>query len=203
MRSSVFLITGFPGTGKLTVARALAARLEADGETTLIIDNHWINNPIFGLIDQDGLTPLPPQVWDRVGEIALAVVKTAEELTPRNWNVIFTAYLDGVTDTGWVPRLAEVAETRGASFTPVRLLCDTDEIARRAMSPERRDLMKSVDPDDPHLLAAKGPVYDSGHGNTLALDITTLPPAEAAAHILAHREEIDAGFVLANLPDPA
>ncbi|MDK1096459.1 MAG: hypothetical protein QGM47_04240, partial [Actinomycetota bacterium] len=72
------------------MARALAARLEADGETTLIIDNHWINNPIFGLIDQDGLTPLPPQVWDRVGEVALAVVMTAEELTPRNWNAIFT-----------------------------------------------------------------------------------------------------------------
>ena len=109
MEPTLFLLSGFPGTGKLTVARSLAQQIEAAGETVRVVDNHWINNPIFGLVAQDGMTPLPSTVWDRVGEVAEAVIRTVEELTPRGWHVIFTAYLDGVTDTGYAPRLAAVA----------------------------------------------------------------------------------------------
>ena len=64
MTPTLFLLTGFPGTGKLTVARAMAAQLEDAGQTVRIVDNHWINNPIFGLVAQDGVTPLPEAVWD-------------------------------------------------------------------------------------------------------------------------------------------
>ena len=186
MRPGLFLLMGFPGTGKLTVAQALARRIETAGETARVVDNHWINNPIFGLVAQDGLTPLPTAVWDRVGEIAEAVTRTVEELTPRSWHIIFTAYLDGVTDTGWFPRLTEVAATRRAVLVPVRLLCDPDENARRIDSAERRQRMKSLDPDEPYRLSATGPPYDPGHPNTFTLDITSMPPDEAAAEILAH-----------------
>lgn len=186
MRPALYLLTGFPGTGKLTVARALAGRLDAAGETVRIVDNHWINNPIFGLVEQDGLTPLPEAVWDRVGEIAAAVIRTVEDLTPRSWHLIFTAYLDGITDTGWVPRLARVAATRRALLVPVRLLCDPDENARRIVSPERHERMKSIDSQEPDRLNATGPPYDSGHPNTLTLDITLLPPEQAADQILEH-----------------
>ena len=93
--SNLFLLTGFPGSGKLTVAQALAQQIEAVGDTVRVVDNHWINNPIFGLVAQDGVTPLPREVWARVGEVAEAVIRTVEELTPSTWHVIFTAYLDG------------------------------------------------------------------------------------------------------------
>ncbi|MEE9298118.1 MAG: chloramphenicol phosphotransferase [Acidimicrobiia bacterium] len=186
----MFLLTGFPGTGKLTVGTALRDLLEADGETVRVVDNHWINNPILGLIDQDGITPLPQGVWERVGEVADAVIRTAEEFTPPSWQLIFTAYLDGVTDTGWVPRLERLASARGAIVVPVRLLCDPEEIARRIVSSERRKRMKSADPEEPHRLATAGPPYDPGHPNTLTLDITAMAPDEAAAQILAHAESV-------------
>ncbi len=81
MVSFVFLLTGFPGTGKLTVAGALRDLLEADGETVRVVDNHWINNPILGLIDQDGITPLPQGVWERVGEVAGVLRASANRWT--------------------------------------------------------------------------------------------------------------------------
>lgn len=192
MRPNLFLLTGFPGTGKLTVARALERRLAEAGETARVIDNHWINNPIFGLIDQDGLTPLPEGVWDRVGEVAEAVVRTVEELTPRPWHMVFTAHLDGVTDIRTVTRLEEVAATRGATFVPVRLLCEPEENARRIVSSERRQAMKSMDPAEPVRLAAAGPPYDPGHPNQLTLDITALQPDPAAAAILDHALQLAA-----------
>lgn len=187
----MFLITGFPGTGKLTVARALASLLEAGGETVRVVDNHWINNPIFGLVVNDGITPLPAAVWDRVGEVAGAVIRTVEELTPPDWHLIFTAYLDGTSDTGWVPRLQKAANNRGSLLVPVRLVCDPDEIARRIVAGERRAAMKSIDPEEPHRLAARGEPYDPRHPNGMTLDVTTMPPHEAAEQILEHAASLD------------
>ena len=96
--SYLFLLTGFPGTGKLTVGRALQGLLEARGDTVRMVDNHSINNTIFRLVENDGLTPLPDEVWTQVGRIATTVFETVEALTPRHWHVISTAYLDGKTD---------------------------------------------------------------------------------------------------------
>jgi hypothetical protein len=183
-------LTGFPGSGKLTVARSLAEQIEAGGDTVRIIDNHWINNPILGLIDQDGVTPLPREVWARVGEVADAVIRTVKELTPRSWHVIFTAYLDGVTDVDFVPGLESVAAARSSEFVPVRLRVDPDENARRIVSPERRLRMKLVDPKEPFRLAAAGEPYDHGHVNTLTIDITDKAPDETATEILAHAGEL-------------
>ena len=186
MRPHMFLLTGFPGTGKLTVARALATSLEEDGSIVRVVDNHWINNPIFGLVATDGVTPLPAGVWNRVGDVARAVFRTAEEITPRDWHLVFTAYLDGMNDTGWVPRLAEIAESRESVLVPVRLLCDADENARRIVSPERARSLKSIDPNEPHRLAADGPPYEPPHQHTMTLDVTTLTPDDAATRILQH-----------------
>lgn len=190
MQTAVYLLTGFPGVGKLTVARAMAERIEAGGETVRVVDNHWINNPIFGLVEQDGVTPLPRAVWDRVGEVAGAVLKTVEELTPGSWNVIFTAYVDGTTDIGYVSRVVEVADARGAVFVPVRILCDPDENARRIVAPGRRGRMKSVDAHEPYRLAELGPPFDSRHSNTLSLDVTAIEPGKAADVILDHRRTL-------------
>lgn len=191
MRPCLFLLTGFPGSGKFTVARALAAQIEAVGDTVRLVDNHWINNPIFGLVDQDGVTPLPKEIWNRVGEVADAVIRTVEQLTPRSWHVIFTAYLDGVTDSDFVPRLESVAAARGALFIPVRLLVDPEENARRITSPERRLRMKSLDPEEPLRLAAAGQPYDHGHADTLTIDISDRPPDQTATEILARVDQLD------------
>jgi len=186
MQSGLFVLTGFPGTGKLTVARSLAGLLQSQGETVRVVDNHWINNPVFGLVEEDGVTPLPSSIWDRVGEVAASIIRTVEELTPKTWHVIFTAYLDGETDTGYLPRLEAASDIRHSVFVPVRLLCDVDELARRIVAPDRRKRMKSTDPEEPFRLAAQGEPYDSGHADGLSLDITNIGEDFAATQILDH-----------------
>ena len=58
---NIFLyLLGFAGTGKLTIARAFARSVGAE-----VVDTHWINNPIFGRIDPDGVAPLPDAVWSQ------------------------------------------------------------------------------------------------------------------------------------------
>ncbi|MFB2607955.1 chloramphenicol phosphotransferase, partial [Rhizobium phaseoli] len=67
---SVFvLLMGFPGVGKLTIATELSSVFPAK-----IIDNHWFNNPILRLLDDDGATPLPKGIWEYTGRVRQAVL---------------------------------------------------------------------------------------------------------------------------------
>lgn len=188
---TVYLLMGFPGTGKLTIARALSALVRDQGQEVRVVDNHFINNPIFGLIEQDGVTPLPPEVWERVGEVREAVLRTIESLSPRSWSFIFTSDLvDRPEDRAWFDRLLQLSSRRQSVFAPVRLLCDLEELSRRVVSPERRVLMKSISVEE---LTARYPVeevLDAGHPNTLTLDVTEAPPEIAAQRILDHAQKL-------------
>ena len=64
------LLLGFAGTGKLTIAQVLAPIIGAR-----IVDNHWINNPIFGLVETDRQTPLPASIWDQTQKVREAVFR--------------------------------------------------------------------------------------------------------------------------------
>jgi hypothetical protein len=188
-RPALFLLIGFSGTGKLTVAKALRSLLMDRGRTVRLVDNHYVNNPIFGLVENDGVRQLPAGTWDMVGEVRDAIVRTVETLSPRDWSFIFTNDLtDSLMERAWVERLLAVAEGRGSLFVPVRLLCEVEELCRRIASPERRVLMKSTDPDWIRLRAETQQVLDPGLPSTLTLDITSMQPDEAAGRILSHVE---------------
>jgi tRNA uridine 5-carbamoylmethylation protein Kti12 len=181
---SVILLTGLPGTGKLTVANELVRLMAEGGETVKLVDNHYWNNVVFALLDPDGETPLGPEVWERVFEVGEAVWRTMEELSPPEWSFVITAAV-GHGDEWFLDRLATVAEHRNSTFTVVRLHCDLDELERRIAAPGRAEHHKMTSVPGIRELHAEGNrVFD--RPNVIQVDTTNLAPAEAGARILDH-----------------
>jgi hypothetical protein len=186
MNNVVIYLIGYFGIGKYTIAKALADVLPCK-----IIDNHYVLNPIFNLLETDGVTPLPPLVWLEAAKVREAVLETIRFLSPRDWNFVFTNDLsEDETSHRLFDDVAEVARARGATLVPVLLSCDQDKYLRRVVRPERRERLKAINVDEARARFESGAAFQLEHPNVLRLDITTLSPAQVANLILEHVRRI-------------
>ena len=85
MINAILCLMGPSGVGKLTIGRLVAERLGCR-----LVDNHYWLNPIFGLIEQDGVTPLPKIVWPLVEQVRDAVFNTIATVSPPDWSFVCT-----------------------------------------------------------------------------------------------------------------
>jgi len=181
---SIFvLLMGFPGVGKLTIAKELGSLISAR-----IVDNHWFNNPILHLLDEDGTAPLPKGVWEYTGRVRQTVLDAIATYSPPSANFIFThAGLEGdERSTRTYRQFVEAARQCDAVFVPVRLLCAEEELARRVSSPERREHLKSINVETSRSRSQNALVLDIPHQHALTLDVTFTSPLESAAAIRDH-----------------
>lgn len=91
------VLIGFPGVGKLTIAKELSAMVSAK-----IVDNHWVNNPILRLLDEDGTAPLPKGIWEFTGRFRQTVLDAITAYAP-SANFIFTLPAWRVMSGAFVP----------------------------------------------------------------------------------------------------
>lgn len=187
-KPAIVHLIGFPAAGKLTIARAIAQRAESDGGRFVVVDNHHTANVIFAVLDVDGVRELPAGVWDRVREVRHAVMRSIEELSPRDWSFIFTNVLTerDATDRAVVDGLAELATKRSSHYVPVRLHCDIEVLLGRVDNDDRRERLKSIDPVGVRSLIESTRLIDVAPYTALDLDVTNLAAVDAAARILGH-----------------
>lgn len=185
MAPTVYHLIGSPGVGKYTIGKGLAAATGAR-----LVDNHAIANVIFGLIEQEGVTPLPSAVWPRVGAVRRAVLDTVMHVSPAGLSFVFTNFLRGKDDaeTAAFEELVAVAEVRRSTFVPVVLSCETSELVRRIVDPSRRERLKLIDPVQGARFNDEVPPFETAHPNLLRLDVTGLPVDRSVRTIIEWAE---------------
>ncbi len=183
-RAAYFVhLLGFAGSGKLTIARELAPRLPA-----ILVDNHFVNNVVLGLIDPDGISPLAPGVWVNIRKVRAVVLDTIEQYAKPGRSFVFTNEIlegDPLAEKACTD-IANVAKARGATYHPVRLHISPEELARRVASPERASKLKEVDVGAALRKAETRRVYTPPNYKCLDIVVTNLSPNHAAEEIALH-----------------
>lgn len=169
-------INGWPGVGKLTVARIIAERLDAR-----LIDNHLIVNPSAAIYEHG--SPDYMRANRRIREVLFDELARA----PREEVHVLTDALEDDSDfcTEVFEALAELARRRGVPLLSVSLDCDSDENARRLVSPDRahRGKLRNVETllEIRRVHTLMRPAFE----HRLDLDTTGRSPDSVAAEIIA------------------
>ncbi|KAF3073165.1 hypothetical protein CFAM422_005126 [Trichoderma lentiforme] len=175
-------LNGFPGTGKLTVARHLEQLLAPQAR---LIHNHLLINPADAVLrrDEEGYQNLRHAI--RAAIFASLIGSTATH----NIAYLFTDFQssDEIGSAVCAEYLA-AAQNRGCELISVVLSCDVDTNVERLTTDERRAHGKIVNAE---LLKKfrKGVEihrFEDLGVKRFELDVSTLSAEEAAKHILEH-----------------
>ena len=181
--SAIVHLIGYPGAGKLTIARAAADLAAARGHRLVVVDNHLTGNPVLTVIEPG---EVPDGTWPLVYEIREVVHRAIGTLSPPGWSFVFTSVLwdDDDSDREAVLRLQRLAQERGSRYQAVMVDCAPGELLRRVAAPGRREHLKLVDPVIVQRFLDTRQLHRPDVGGRLDLDVSELAPAEAAALIL-------------------
>ncbi|KAF6804264.1 hypothetical protein CSOJ01_10295 [Colletotrichum sojae] len=174
-------INGYPGIGKLTIAKELQSRLQH----SKIYHNHLMIDPIAPIVDRT--SPNYQAIRTSLRRHLLDVIATVEEARPTSW--IFTDSRSTSADgKAAAEDYKNAAAKRGVPFIPIILHCDLEENLQRIVHEERcsGQHIKLRDADVLRSIRTEEEIYHFGVEQELDLDITTIESAEAAETILVH-----------------
>jgi hypothetical protein len=167
---------------------ALAALGSESAHTFIVLDNHHTSDVVLAVLDADGVSELPPAIWDRVADVRESVIRTVEELAPPSSSFVFTNVLtqDKPTDRQVVERLRVAAQRTNRTYLPVVLRCDADLLVLRAENASRRARRKWIDAEAIAAFTRSTQLIDVTDLNPLTIDTSTTQPRASAALILSH-----------------
>lgn len=187
LENTIIYLLGYPGTGKYTIGKEIRRQYSE----FRLVGNQLINNPLFSIINADGITPLPKKIWKNVGIIWDAVLDTMINISPKEFSFVMTnALFKSEEEIAWYHEVALMATTGQSCFVPVVLTISLEEHQKRITTQERKDGFKDINPDLPAKCAQENNLFIPNHTNLLMLDVSEVSPEISAQRIIAHVNEI-------------
>lgn len=168
-------INGWPGVGKLTIARELAGLMGAR-----LLDNHTIINPAEALFERrDPLNrslrkALRAAIFDHVARMQPGVL------------ILTDALSDDAFDSAVFDEYRELAKACGARLVAVVLDCAPEINAQRLVAAGRTETRKLTDAAVLASLRASHRLLRAQGVPLIELDVGARSPGEAAAHLARH-----------------
>ncbi len=171
------LICGFPGVGKLTIAKELSKTAPFE-----LIHNHIVIDTINNI--------LPPSPQRSLAK-ELMQLSLISKLSKHNNTIVTHAYSytfkskTGTTDNQFVKNIKKIANKNKSIFIPVYIFCQEKEILKRIQNSSRKKFGKMIKTSDMEELLKK---EDSKRflkiNNSIYIDSTNINPKDSAKIIL-------------------
>ncbi|KAK1252713.1 hypothetical protein MKX08_003900 [Trichoderma sp. CBMAI-0020] len=185
---SYIYINGYPGIGKLTIAKELEKLIP----NSKVYHNHLFIDPIAPLVDRD--SPHYHDIRTSFRRHILNTIATSEATARTTWIFTDSRSSDPIGSTG-AQDYENAANLRGALLIPIILHCEMAENLTRVMSEERgTGNTKLRDAATLENIRLKEDIYTFGGPYELKLDITNITASEAAEKIYEHLAEVTAKF---------
>lgn len=169
-------INGWPGSGKLTIAREMAKQLGAR-----VLDNHTIINPAEALFDRRD--PLNRSLRKALRAV---IFEHAGRMKPGTSLILTDALSDDPFDSAVFDDYRALAAARGATLIAVVLDCSPERNRERLTAPGRAERHKLTSEAVLASLRAACQLLKAEGLPLIELDVSELS-AEQAAAILAER----------------
>ncbi|CDZ46389.1 AAA family ATPase [Neorhizobium galegae] len=164
-------LNGWPGVGKLTIARHVSARMGG-----YLLDNHTIYNVAFAITEFR-----TPEFYELVRTVRDIAFDRIADMTAAKPVIMTNAY--GPSDWGrenW-DAIRDLAKRRGSPFFAVTITCSDEEHRKRIVAEDRKPYGKLTDRDK--LPAMLGPMIEEDAEYLLRLDTSGVTPEESATTI--------------------
>lgn len=168
--SLIVHINGWPGTGKLTIARIFAKKIGAR-----LLDNHTLLNPAETLFKRHD--PLHGSLRTEIRRI---VLDHAARLPAETTLVLTDAFSEDPHEAAMFDDYRRLAERRAARLVSVELVCALEENVRRLAAPGRSDQLKLTNVKLLGEWREKYRLLRPDGVESIEVDVTTLSAAEAA-----------------------
>jgi thymidylate kinase len=174
-------LNGWPGSGKLTVARVVARKIEAR-----LLDNHTLHDVAVRLCDRH-----TPEYWELYFQVRDAAFKRIRVLPSQQMLVMTNALtLESDRDRQVWSAIKALALDRGVPLVAVTLQCSVDENVRRITSESRRD-RKLTDPVPLLEWRSTFTLLTDGSVPSLGIDNTNRGPEEVADEIVKFVRKVE------------
>lgn len=172
----IIYLIGKPGTGKYTIAKEIAQH------GYIVCDNQLINNPIFALLNHDGLTRIPMFAWNSIEKIRDSIFDFIS-IEPCNNYVLTNVLYEETGDQQLFKKVEELALKRNSLFIPIKLQISEQEHLKRIQNPDRKFRYKTINADEVYIDLS---LIEITHPNAMELDVSDVSANYAAVQILAH-----------------
>lgn len=179
--SVIIHVNGWPGSGKLTVARVVARKLGAR-----LLDNHALHDVASRLCDRH-----TREYWELYYQVRDIAFRRILSLPPDEAIVMTNALtLESDRERQVWAGVKALALDRGVPLVAVTLQCSLDENVRRIASESRRD-RKLTDPVPLVEWRSALTLLTDGSVRSLAIDNTNRSPDQVADEIVGFVRRIE------------
>ncbi|KAI9795716.1 MAG: hypothetical protein M1833_006885 [Piccolia ochrophora] len=184
MDPTIVYINGYPGVGKLTVARELSKLIS----NSKIIDNHHLIDPVAMVYDRT--MPEYQPLRRAVREAVLSSIAKSSSTKDVTW-ICTDQQSSGSVGSAVALDYAWAAETRGCRLISVILNCEAEENERRLTAPGRGvpTNTKLTDLAILRMIREKDDIYHFSSKDEVEIDVTARFPEETAQLIFKFMSE--------------